>query len=135
MQKMKEDMKAQDDQITEQFTEMNQAPQDRKLYLMAAILPNIVEKRITMDARKAKMDEEMMQHVQMGKESMSQRPMMKGMTRTRTKHRRAPTQRASRRTEMIAERYHAPRRTVAAAQWWLLQMALLPPLTVRIAGW
>jgi hypothetical protein len=43
----------------------------------------MVEQRITMDARKAKMEEEMMkhmmQHMQMGKESMSQCPMMKGM--------------------------------------------------------
>jgi hypothetical protein len=32
-----------------------------------------------MDARKAKVEEEMMKHMQMGKESMSQCPMMKGM--------------------------------------------------------
>ena len=51
--------------------------------LMAAVLTHMVEQRITMDARKAKMEEEMMkhmmQHMQMGKESMSQCPMMKGM--------------------------------------------------------
>ena len=43
----------------------------------------MVEQRIAMDARTAKMQEEMMQHMmqhmQMGKESMSQCPMMKGM--------------------------------------------------------
>jgi len=32
-----------------------------------------------MDARKAKMEEEMMKHMQMGKESLSQCPMMKGL--------------------------------------------------------
>ena len=32
-----------------------------------------------MDARKAKMEEEMMKHMQEGKESMSQCPLMKGM--------------------------------------------------------
>jgi hypothetical protein len=41
------------------------------------------EQRIAMDARKAKMEDEMMkhmmEHMQMGKKSMSQCPMMKGM--------------------------------------------------------
>jgi hypothetical protein len=52
--------------------------------MMVAILTQIVEQRITMDARKAKMEEmmmqQMMQHMQMGKESLSQCPMMMGMT-------------------------------------------------------
>jgi hypothetical protein len=82
-QKMKEDMKAQDAELTEQLTKMNSAPEDKKMGLMAAILTHMVEQRITMDARKAKMEEEMMkhmmQHMQMGKESISQCPMMKGM--------------------------------------------------------
>lgn len=82
-QKMKEDMKAQDAELTEQLTRMNSAPEDKKMGLMAAILTHMVEQRITMDARKAKMEEEMMkhmmQHMQMGKGSMSQCPMMKGM--------------------------------------------------------
>ena len=50
---------------------------------MAAVITRMVEQRIAMDARMAKMQEEMMQHMmqhmQMGKESMSQCPMMKGM--------------------------------------------------------
>jgi uncharacterized protein HemX len=82
-QKMKEDMKAQDAQLTEQLTRMNLAPKDQKMDLMAAILTQMVEQRIVMDARKAKMEEEMMQHMmqhmQMGKESMAQCPMMKDM--------------------------------------------------------
>jgi hypothetical protein len=82
-QKMKEDMKAQDAQLTEQLTKMNRAPEDKKVGLMAAVLTQMVEQRIAMDARKAKMEDEMMQHMmqhmQMGKESMSQCPMMKGM--------------------------------------------------------
>ena len=49
--------------------------------LMAAVLNHSVERRITMDARKAKMEEkmmkDMMQHMQMGKESISPCPMMK----------------------------------------------------------
>src|ERR1035437_953278 len=82
-QKMKEDMKAQDAQLTEHLTKMNRAPGDKKMGLMASVLTHMVEQQITMDARKAKMEEEMMkhmmQHMQMGKESMSQCPMMKGM--------------------------------------------------------
>src|ERR1035437_4606323 len=82
-QKMKEDMKAQDAELTEQVAKMNSAPEDKKMSLMADVITHMAEQRIAMDARKAKMEEEMMQHMmqhmQMGKESMSQCPMMKGM--------------------------------------------------------
>jgi hypothetical protein len=82
-QKMNEDMDAQDAQLTKQLAEMNSAPEHKKMDLMAAALTQMVEQRIAMDARKAKMEEEMMkhmmEHMQMGKESMSQCPMMKGM--------------------------------------------------------
>ena len=82
-QKMKEDMDAQDAQLTKQLAEMNSAPEHKKMDLMAAALTQMVEQRIAMDARKAKMEVEMMkhmmEHMQMGKESMSQCPMMKGM--------------------------------------------------------
>ena len=82
-QKMKEEMKAQDAQLTEQITKMNLAPKDKKMDLMAAVLTQMVAQRIAMDARKAKMEEKMMQHMmqhmQLGKESMSKCPMMKDM--------------------------------------------------------
>jgi len=82
-QKMKEDMKAQNTELTEHVAKMNSAPEDKKMNIMAAVVSHMVEQRIAMDARKAKMDEQMMkhmmQHMQMGKESMSQCPMMKGM--------------------------------------------------------
>jgi hypothetical protein len=82
-QKMMEDMKAQNSELTEQITKMNNAPEDKKMSLMAAVITHMVEQRITMDARKAKMEEEMMQHMmqhmQMGQKSMSQCPMMKDM--------------------------------------------------------
>jgi len=82
-QKMKEDMKAQNTELTEHVAKMNSAPEDKKMGLMAAALTHMLEQRITMDARKAKMEEEMMQHMmqhmQMGKESMAECPMMKGM--------------------------------------------------------
>jgi hypothetical protein len=83
-QKMKEDSEAQDAQLTKQLAEMNRAPERKKMDLMAAAaLTQMVEQRIAMDARKAKMEDEMMQHMmqhmQMGKESMSKCPMMKDM--------------------------------------------------------
>ena len=82
-QSMKEDSAAQDAQLTDQLAKMNAAPVDQKTDLLAAAVTHMVEQRITMDARKAKMEEEMMQHMmehmQMGKESMSHCPMMKGM--------------------------------------------------------
>jgi hypothetical protein len=76
-------MKAQDAQLTEQLVEMNRAPKDKKVGLMATALTGMVQQRIAMDARKAQMEDammkHMMQHMQMGKESMSQCPMMKSM--------------------------------------------------------
>ena len=82
-QKMMEDMKAQDAELTEQLTKMNSAPEDKKLGLIAAVVTRMVEQRTAMNARMAKMQEKMMQHMmehmQMGKESISQCPMMKGM--------------------------------------------------------
>jgi hypothetical protein len=82
-QKMKEDMKAQDAELTEMLARMNSAPDDKKMSLMASVITCIVEQRITMEARKAKMEEEMMkhmmQHMQMGKKSISKCPMMKDM--------------------------------------------------------
>ena len=51
--------------------------------LTAAVHTHMVEQRITMDARKAPMEEammkHMMQHMQMGQKSMSQCPMVTGM--------------------------------------------------------
>jgi len=82
-QKMKEDMKAQNAELTEHVAKMNSAPEATKVGLMADIITQMVGQQISMDARKAKMEEEMMkhmmQHMQMGKESMAQCPMMKGM--------------------------------------------------------
>ncbi len=82
-QKLKDDGDAQNAQITAQLSEMNSAPKDKKMNLMAAVVTHAVEQRIAMDARKAKMEDEMMmhmmEHMQMGKDSMSQCPMMKGM--------------------------------------------------------
>ena len=82
-QKMMEDMKAQDAELTELVAKMNSAPVDKKMNLMAAVITRMVKQQTAMHARKAKMEEEMMQHMmqhmQMGKESISQCPMMEGM--------------------------------------------------------
>ena len=89
-QEMKDDMKAQDAQLTEQLANMNRAPGELKTGLMAAVLTKMVEQRIAMDARKAQMEEammqHMMQHMQMSKESMSQCPMMKGIDKSAGTH-------------------------------------------------
>jgi hypothetical protein len=82
-QKMNDEMKAQDAKLTEQIAEMNRAPEDKKMGLMEAILTQMVEQRAAMDVKKSKMQDAMMkhmaEHMQMGKDSMSQCPMMKGM--------------------------------------------------------
>jgi hypothetical protein len=82
-QRVNADIKAQDAQLMEQLAEINRAPEDKKMSLMAAVLTHMVEQRIAMDARKAQMEEammqNMMQHMQMGKESMSHCPMMTDM--------------------------------------------------------
>ena len=82
-EKMMSDMKMQDAELAAQVASMNSAPENKKVELMSAIVTRMVEQRISMNARKAKMDEEMMkhmmQHMQMGAESMSQCPMMNGM--------------------------------------------------------
>lgn len=82
-QKMMADMKAQDAELTEAVAKMNSAPEDKKMNLLAAVMTRMVEQQTAMHTRMAKMQEEMMehmmQHMQMGKESMGQCPMMKGM--------------------------------------------------------
>ena len=82
-QKMEADMKAQDDQLAELTSKMNNAPQDKKMVLMAGIITQIVENKAAMDVRKSKIQDEMMkhmmEHMRMGKDSMSHCPMMKGM--------------------------------------------------------
>jgi len=82
-QRLKQDTQTQNDALVEQLAAMNRAPGSAKMGLMAAVVTKMAEQRMTMDARKAKMEEEMMkhmmQHMQMGKESMSQCSMMKEM--------------------------------------------------------
>lgn len=80
---MMADMKAQDTALTEQVAQMNNAADDKKLGLLAAVVTRMAEQRIAMSAHMAtmsdKMMKHMMQHMEMGKESMPGCPMMKGM--------------------------------------------------------
>lgn len=76
---MMAEMKAQDAQLTEKITEMNRAPADKKLDLMAAVLTQMAAQRRTAYLRMENMRGEMMQLRQMGKEPISPDSMMKGM--------------------------------------------------------
>lgn len=81
--RMNADIKAQDTSLTDDIAAMNSAPQDKKSELMAAILTKMAAQRAANDERRTRMEKEMMnhmmQHMHMGKESMAQCPMMKGM--------------------------------------------------------
>jgi len=81
--KMMAEMKAQDAELTAQVAKMNSAPDSKKLDLIAAVVTRMAEQRTAMHARMetmhAGMMGHMMQHMQMGKDSMAQCPMMKGM--------------------------------------------------------
>ncbi len=82
-QKMKEEMKAQDADLTAHIAKMNSAPENQKVSVMAAVITHMAEQRIAMNAKMEKMHEEMMkhmmQHMKLGHQSMSQCPMMKDM--------------------------------------------------------
>jgi hypothetical protein len=80
--KMIADMNVQDAELTEHIAKMNRATGAEKTTIMAAVITHMVELRISTDAQKAKMEEammaHMMAHMQMGANSMSGCPMMKG---------------------------------------------------------
>jgi len=83
-QRMMEEMKAQDAELTQQVATINCALEDKKVGLMTDILTRMLEQRtamnVPMEKMQAKMMQDMLQHMQMGKESMSQCPMMKDTT-------------------------------------------------------
>jgi len=82
-QKMQADQRAQEANLTAQIAMMNSSPDDKKMRLMAEVITHMNEQRITMDGRKAKMEEDMMQHLMqhvcMGKDSLSKCPMIHRM--------------------------------------------------------
>jgi hypothetical protein len=81
--KMMSDMKAQDAGLAVLAVKMNGAPQTEKVALLAVMVTQMVEQRTTMDAHMEQMHRDIMQHImqhmQMGKDSMAQCPMMKDM--------------------------------------------------------
>ena len=82
-QEMQAKMKAQDAELTAAVATMNRAAQDKKVNLLADIVTQLVEQRAAMNVQKAEMQEKMMmhmmEHMEMGKESMAKCPMMKEM--------------------------------------------------------
>jgi hypothetical protein len=80
---MAADMKAQDAALAELVGKMNRAQGAEQISLMAAVITQMVDQRTARGMHKVKMDDEMMahmmQHMQTGKDSMSQCPMMKDM--------------------------------------------------------
>lgn len=82
-QKLMADVKEQDSELATRVAKMNSAAENEKLAMVAAVVTHLVEQQTAMNARKAKMEEammkHMMQHMEMGKESMAHCPMMKGM--------------------------------------------------------
>jgi hypothetical protein len=92
--KLMEDLKAQDAELTKQVTRMNSAPANRKVDLMAAVITRMVTQRTVMNARQAKLREGMMQHmvqhIQMGKESLAQCSMVTGADKKAPRRREHP---------------------------------------------
>jgi hypothetical protein len=78
---LRDDVKAQDALTTTALAEMNRAPESQKLDLLAGLVTRLTEQRIALDARRATIEDEMMKHMmqhgQMGKDSMPKCPMMK----------------------------------------------------------
>lgn len=79
-QKMADDAKTQGIELSALVTKMNSAAAGKKVDEIAAVVTRMVEQRFANDAQKAKMDEEMKQHMtahmKMGKESMGMCPMV-----------------------------------------------------------
>ncbi len=80
-EQMKADLQAQNAELTAHAAKMNGASAEKKVDEMAALITHMLEQRVAMDERKAKMEEEMMEHMhehmKMGKDSMPMCPMMK----------------------------------------------------------
>ena len=85
---MAADVKAEDAALTERVAKMNRATGAEQMPLMAAVITRMAEQRVARNAHMAAMDDErmqhMMQHMQMGKDSSGQCPMMKGMKDTKS---------------------------------------------------
>ena len=73
-QKLKADMTAEIAELARYVARMKRAPEEKKMGLMHVFLIHMEERRIAMDERQAKMQQEitkhMILHMQMGRESM-----------------------------------------------------------------
>jgi hypothetical protein len=82
-QKVAAEMKAQDLELNALVAKVNRASEDKKVEKITTALTVMLEQRTTMNACMLDMQEQMMthmmKHMQMGKESMAQCPMMKRM--------------------------------------------------------
>jgi hypothetical protein len=80
---MNADMTSQDAELTAHVAKMNGTAASGKTEEIAALLTHLVSQKVAMDARMAKMDEammnHMMKHMAMGKDAMAGCPMMDGM--------------------------------------------------------
>jgi alpha-D-ribose 1-methylphosphonate 5-triphosphate diphosphatase PhnM len=76
-------LKNMDTELDKLVADMNSAPPDRKVNAMATVINTMVQQRKVMHERMMTAAQQMMQHAmehtQMGKESVSRCPMMKGM--------------------------------------------------------
>jgi len=90
MEKIMADTQTQNAELTTQIAAMNSAPEEKKLDMMAALVTRMAEQQTAMHSRRADMEKmmvpHMMQHMKMGKESMSTCPMMQGMQGTHGMH-------------------------------------------------
>lgn len=81
-QKLQSDLDSQAIQLRDQIEKMNRAPREEKVELLAAVVTDMAEQQANMNARKSKLMDgmmtHMMEHMQMGKDSMAQCPMMQG---------------------------------------------------------
>lgn len=84
-EKMQAEMKAMDAELDKLVAEMNAAPADKKADATAAVITKMAEQRKMMrekmEAMHMSMMQHMMAHMQMGKGSMAECPMMKDMTK------------------------------------------------------
>ncbi len=64
-EKLIAEMKAQDAELATQVAQMNSAPDDKKLNLLAAIVTRMTEQRATMNEKMATMQDNMMKHMMM----------------------------------------------------------------------
>jgi len=80
--KYADEVKAQDALLTEEVTAMNGAADEKKLGLLCAVVTRMAEQRVAGDVRRAAMADSvmqhMMQHMQIGKDSIAKCPMCKG---------------------------------------------------------